>query len=73
MLECYGENELDSISLEHLWKKACAGHEHCPRFTEYAILNDQNYQGLALAKSMKSLALAVRYVIAEDVRELWDA
>ena len=30
MLEPYGENELDSISLEHLWKKACAGHEHCP-------------------------------------------
>ena len=73
MLEPYGENELGSISLEQLWKKACAGHEHCPRFTEYAILNDQNYQGLALAKSMKNLALGVKYAIAEDVRELWDA
>ena len=72
MLEPYGENELDSISLEQLWKKACAGHEHCPRFTEYAILNDQDYQGLALAKSMKNLALGVKYAIAEDVRELWD-
>ena len=73
MLEPYGENELDSISLAQLWKKACAGHEHCPRFTEYAILNDPNYQGLALAKSMKNLALGVKYIIAEDVRELWDA
>ena len=25
MLEPYGENELDPISLAHLWKKACAG------------------------------------------------
>ena len=73
MLEPYGENELDSISLEQLWKKACAGHEHCPRFTEYAILNDPNYQGLALAETMKNLALGVKYAIADDVRELWDA
>ena len=50
-----------------------AGHKHCPGFTEYAILNDQNYQGLALAKSMKNLALGVKYAIVEDVRELWDA
>ena len=73
MLEPYVENELESIPLEQLWKKACAGHEHCPRFTEYAILNDQNYQGLALAKSMKNLVLGVKYDIDEDVRELWDA
>ena len=73
MLEPYRENELDSISLEELWKKAIARHEHCPRFTEYAILNDQNYQGLALAKPMKNLALGVKYAIVKDVRELWDA
>jgi hypothetical protein len=72
MLEPYGENELDAISLAHLWKKASAGHEHCPRFTEYAISNDLNYQGLALAKSMKNLAVAIKYSIAPDMKELWD-
>ena len=45
MIEPYGQNELDAISLEDLWKKASNGDEHCPRFSEYAIVNDKNYPG----------------------------
>jgi hypothetical protein len=62
MIEPYGQNELDAISLEDLWKKASNGDEHCPRFTEYAIVNDKNYPGLALSRSMKNLAAAMTHL-----------
>ena len=66
MIEPYGQNELDAISLEDLWKKASNGDEHCPRFTEYAIANDKNYPGLALSRSMKNLAAAMTSLKNDD-------
>ena len=66
MIEPYGQNELDAISLEDLWKKASNGDEHCPRFTEYAIVNDKNYPGLALSRSMKNLAAAMTHLKNDD-------
>ena len=73
MLEPFGENELDLISLDQLWKKANVGHQYCQRFTEYAIANDKNYPALAMAKSMKNLALGVKYAIDEQFGELLNA
>ena len=42
MVDPYGENELDAITLANLWQKASTGDEHCPRYIEYAITNDLN-------------------------------
>ena len=72
MLEPFGENELDPISLDQLWKKACVGHDYCQRFTEYAIANDKNYPALAIAKSMKNLALGVQNAIDDNCGQLLD-
>ena len=73
MVEPYGENELDDISLENLWLKASKGDEHCPRYTEFAITNDLNYKGLALSRSMKNLALAInRLMDAEEAGQIID-
>ena len=66
MIEPYGQNELDAISLEDLWKKASNGDEHCPRLTEYAITNDNNYPGLSLSRSMKNLAAAMTHLKNDD-------
>ena len=66
MLEPFGMNELDTISLGQLWKKAGRGHEHCAQFTEYAISNDKNYKGLALSKSIKSRGPAVKNATDEQ-------
>ena len=58
MLDPYGQNELDKISLKNLWAKASKGDEHAARYTEYAISDDSNFHGVALARSMKNLGLA---------------
>ena len=65
MVEPYGENELDGITLENLWLKASRGDDHCPRFTEFAI-NDPNYKGLALSKSMENLVVAIKQLMLDD-------
>ena len=52
-------------TLANLWLKATKGDEHCPRYTEFAI-NDLNYKGLALSKSMKNLALAIGGFMNDD-------
>ena len=69
LLEPYGECELGTITLKHLWANASSGHDHCPRFTEYAI-DDPNYQGFALARSMKSLHLAISAAIGAEAQQL---
>ena len=66
MLEPYGMNELDKISLANLWAKASKGDDHAPRYTEYAITNDLNFVGLAVSKSMKNLGLAIRHLMDEN-------
>ena len=71
LLEPYGECELSTITLKDLWANASSGHEHCSRFTEYAI-DDPNYQGFALAKSMKSLHLAISAAIGEEAEQLFN-
>ena len=53
-------------------RDSCKGHEHCARFTEYAI-DDPNYQGFALARSMKSLHLAISAAIGTEAQDLLDA
>ena len=63
MLDPYGQNELDKISLKNLWAKASKGDEHVPRYTEYAIPDDPNFHGLAVARSMKNLGLAIKYLL----------
>ena len=63
MLGPYGYNELDQISLAHLWTKASKGDEHVPRYIEYAIPDDLNFPGLAVARSLKSLGLAMKHLI----------
>ena len=65
MLEPYGMNELDKISLANLWAKASKGDDHAPRYTEYAITNDLNFVGLAVSRSMKNLGLAIRHLMDE--------
>ena len=73
MLDPYGENELDDITLANLWLKASKGDEHCPRYTEFAITNDLNYKGLALSRSMKNLALAIKHLMdAEEAGRILD-
>ena len=63
MVEPYGQNELDKISLANLWIKASKGDDHVPRFSEYAVPDDPNYHGLALSKSMKNLGSAIKYLM----------
>ena len=71
-MDPYGEGELGTITLKALWSHASKGHDHCERFSEYAI-DDKNYQGYALAKSMKSLHLAIAAAIDEkEAGELLD-
>ena len=65
MLEPYGQNELDDISLKNLWGKATKGDEHCPRYTELAI-DDPNFRGLAVAKSMKNIVLSITAFMNDD-------
>ena len=73
MVDPYGENELDEITLANLWLKASKGDEHCPRYTEFAITNDLNYKGLALSRSMKNLALAIKHLMdAEEAGQIID-
>ena len=66
MIDPYGMNELDKISLANLWAKASKGDEHVPRYTEYAISDDLNYPGLAVARSMKNLGLAMKHLMDEN-------
>ena len=66
MLDPYGQNELDRITLANLWIKASKGDEHAPRYTEYAVPDDLNYPGLALSKSMKNLASAIKHLMDKD-------
>ena len=66
MLDPYGMNELDKISLANLWAKASKGDEHVPRYTEYAISDDLNYPGLAVARSMKNLGLAMKHLMDKN-------
>ena len=74
MIEPYGENELGDRTLQYLWKKACAGDEHCPRYTEYAIANDKNFQTLALSKSTKNIGLAMKHIPDEgEAGQLFDS
>ena len=63
-------NELDSLPLKQLWQKAIAGHDHCDRFSEYGV-KDENYQGLAMAKSMKNLKQAIEILLDEERRRFW--
>ena len=66
MLDPYGVNELDAITLQNLWLKASKGDEHVPRYTEYAIPDDLNFPGLAAARSMKNLGLAMKYIMDKN-------
>jgi hypothetical protein len=66
MLDPYGMNELDKITLPNLWTKASKGDEHAPRYTEYAIADDPNFPGLAVARSMKNLGLAMKYIMDKN-------
>ena len=66
LLDPHGLNELDDITLLNLWAKANKGDEHTPRYTEYAVLDDLNYPGLALSKSMKNLGLAMKHLMNDD-------
>ena len=66
LIEPYGMNELDKISLANLWAKASKGDEHVPRYTEYAIPDDLNFPGLAAARSMKNLGLAMKYIMDKN-------
>ena len=66
MLDPYGMNELDKISLANLWAKASKGDEHVPRYTEYAIPDDPNFHGLAVARSMKNLGLSMKHLMDKN-------
>ena len=73
MLDPYGMNELDKISLKNLWAKASKGDEHVPRYTEYAIPDDPNFHGLAVARSMKNLGLAIKcLLVQEEAGQIFD-
>ena len=73
LLDPFGEGELATITLKALWSHAASGHDHCDRFSEYAI-DDKNYQGYALAKSMKSLHIAVTAAIdPKEAGKIFDA
>ena len=74
MLEPYGQNEIDKISLANLWAKASKGDEHAPRYTEYAVPDDPNFPGLALSRSMKNLGLAMKFLMdANEAGQIIDA
>ena len=74
MLEPYGQNEIDKISLANLWAKASKGDEHAPRYTEYAVPDDPNFPGLALSRSMKNLGLAMKFLMdASEGGQIIDA
>ena len=73
MVEPYGQNELDDISHKNPWLKATKGDEHCARYTEFA-LNDPNFRGHALAKSMKNVASAITAFMNDDeVGQIFDS
>ena len=66
MLDPYGMNELDKISLANLWAEASKGDEHVPRYTEYAISDDLNFPGLSLARSMTNLGLSMKHLMDKN-------
>ena len=74
MVEPYGENELDDITLQALWAKACGGDEHVPRYTEYAIAGDKNFKAYALSMSMKNMGFAIKHILDEnEAGQLFDS
>ena len=66
MLDPYGMNELDKISLANLWVKASKGDEHVPRYTEYAISDDPNFPALAVSRSMKNLGFSMKHLMDKN-------